>query len=89
MCACILKRLLIRAKALMNSRCFQPIRVMSEAVLQQCEHDMVHEHNEGGWGMDLCSNETESMYYKHPPTPTHRVLCHGVMVTDCCTRVVH
>lgn len=39
------------------------MRVMSEAVLQQYEHDMVHEHNEAGWewgskrrqqwGMDL------------------------------------
>lgn len=48
------------------------MRVMSEAVLQQYEHDMVHEHNEAGWewgskrrqqwGMDLCSNEIESVY---------------------------
>lgn len=48
----------------MNKYCFQPIRVISEDVLQQCEDDMVHEHNKTmrqQWGWDLCSTGTQKM----------------------------
>lgn len=64
---------------------------MSEAVLQQYEHDMVHEHNVSGcgcrskrqpWALDLQRTETERLYYTH--THTHS---DGVMMTDYCTEL--
>ncbi len=60
---------------------------MSEAVLQQYEHDMVHEHNEAGWewgskrqqwGTDLCSIDIESVYYKQTHTHVH-ILCYAMV----------
>lgn len=72
---------------------------MSEAVLQQYEHDMVHEHNVSGcgcrskrqqWALDLQRTETERLYYTrmwtHTITHTH-TLCDGVMMTDYCTEL--
>lgn len=79
----------------MNKYCSQPIRVMSEAVLQQCEHDMVHEYNETGWewgsngaGIYVALKLWKCVSQTYKQAQTH-ILYHGLMVTDCCNRIVH
>lgn len=67
---------------------------MSKTVLQWYEHDTVHEHNEAGWESEAAKGSNGAWIYVALKqtvciTHTHTELCHGVMVTDCCTRVVH